>query len=232
MYAFLRTLAIFLVIVSVSVWGANAMYDIRREGGEWKFYEKNPLPAMPADGLAMVVGGPVGPPVGHYDYCQRFVADCSIVGTDTRPTAMTAGRWAELVSVNEQVNRQVRPHPKDEDGRSTDLLLYGVSEYWTYPDGFGDCEDYVLAKRRLLMERGWPASSLLITMANSPTRGVHAVLTVRTDRGDFVLDNLNRQILAWYETAHRYTSRQSMNHSKKWTSVEDFRDLTKVAATN
>ena len=46
----------------------------------------------------------------------------------------------------------------------TDLDLYGRIEHWTYPAAMGDCEDYVLLKRRLLRERGWPSSALLITV--------------------------------------------------------------------
>lgn len=229
----LRTIVIFVVIVLASFLGACAMYDIRPEDGLMKFYDKTTLPTMPVNGLAMVIGGPTPPPVGHYDFCLRFVADCSIVGTDTRPTPLTQDHWAELVKVNNDVNRAIVP--------VNDIDYYKVEEHWTYPEGYGDCEDYVIAKRADLMRRGWPASSLLIAMAVMP--GIdddddglpdgHAVLVVRTDQGDYVLDNLNRQILAWYETAYRYTTRQSINHAKKWTVVVDTRVLPPVvAATN
>ena len=57
-------------------------------------------------------------------------------------------------------------------------------EKWSYPDdGYGDCEDYVLLKRRLLAARGFPESTLLITVVRDENNEGHAVLTVRTDRG-------------------------------------------------
>ena len=35
----------------------------------------------------------------------------------------------------------------------TDLEHWGVVEKWSYPDdGYGDCEDYVLLKRRMLIQ--------------------------------------------------------------------------------
>ena len=58
------------------------------------------------------------------------------------------------------------------------------------PNGAGDCEDYVLEKRRELMHKGLSASDLLITVVRKPDGEGHAMLTVRTDKGDFVLDNL------------------------------------------
>ena len=39
------------------------------------------------------------------------------------------------------------------------------------------------------MLRGWPESKLLITVVRDENNEGHAVLTVRTDEGDFILDN-------------------------------------------
>jgi predicted transglutaminase-like cysteine proteinase len=70
------------------------------------------------------------------------------------------------------------------------MAQFGVIERWTYPDlGMGDCEDYVLLKRRKLMELGWPQSALLITVVRDENGEGHAILTVRTTRGDYILDN-------------------------------------------
>ena len=59
----------------------------------------------------------------------------------------------------------------------------------------------MLLKRHLLTERGWPESTLLITVVRDENNEGHAVLTVRTDRGDLVLDNKRREILTWNATA-------------------------------
>ena len=48
----------------------------------------------------------------------------------------------------------------------TDMDHWGVIEKWSLPtDGYGDCEDYVLMKRKMLIDAGWPREALLITVA-------------------------------------------------------------------
>ena len=65
----------------------------------------------------------------------------------------------------------------------TDIEHWGVVERWNYPDdGYGDCEDYVLLKRRMLMQAGWPREALLITVVRDKKGDGHAVLTVKTDQ--------------------------------------------------
>jgi len=92
----------------------------------------------------------------------------------------------------------------------TDLEHWGVVERWNYPDdGYGDCEDYVLAKRRLLIQAGWPREALFVTVGRDKRGDGHAVLTVKTDKGEFVLDNQNDQILLWSDTGYRFVKRQS-----------------------
>jgi len=41
----------------------------------------------------------------------------------------------------------------------------------------------------MLLEAGWPRQALLITVVRDKRGDGHAVLTVTTDRGDFILDN-------------------------------------------
>ena len=95
---------------------------------------------------------------------------------------LTPKAWTDLVKVNAWVNDNIKP--------ITDLEHWGVVEQWDYPDdGNGDCEDYVLLKRRMLMQAGWPREALLITVVRDKKGDGHAVLTVKTDRGEFILDN-------------------------------------------
>ena len=99
---------------------------------------------------------------------------------------LTAAKFQEIQAVNTAVNTAVAP--------VTDLELYGKPEVWTYPTANkGDCEDYVLLKRRTLIEHGYPESTLLITVVRDENNEGHAVLTVRTDQGDFILDNKRRR---------------------------------------
>jgi predicted transglutaminase-like cysteine proteinase len=39
-----------------------------------------------------------------------------------------------------------------------------------------DCEDYVLLKRRMLMQAGWPREALLVTVVRDKKGDGHAVL--------------------------------------------------------
>lgn len=137
--------------------------------------------------------------------------------------ALTQARWDELIQINHKVNQAVLP--------VSDMDLYSVPEVWAFPDRYGDCEDYVLLKRYQLMQAGWPAGSLLITVVRDIDGGGHAVLTVRTDRGDFILDNQEALIKHWTDTPYTYLKRQSSQHAGKWVSVEDHRDVHALAVT-
>jgi len=121
------------------------------------------------------------------------------------------------VEINAHTNKVVRP--------VTDLEYYNKEELWTYPGKYGDCEDYVLMKRHLLMKRGWPASSLLVTVVKQPNGDGHAVLTVRTDRADYILDNLRNKIHPWHKTEYLFLKRQSAKHSGHWAKIDDNRTV-------
>jgi predicted transglutaminase-like cysteine proteinase len=106
-----------------------------------------------------------------------------------------------------------------------------VVERWSYPDdGYGDCEDYVLLKRKMLMQAGWPQQALLITVVRDQKGEGHAVLTVKTDKGEFVLDNQEEQILLWSETGYRFVKRQAQTNPNIWVSLGDTRPAVATAA--
>ena len=108
----------------------------------------------------------------------------------------------------------------------SDLDIYGKNEVWAYPDGgVGDCEDYVLEKRRALSRMGISLADLLITVLRKPDGEGHAVLTVNTDRGDYILDNLNGRVLAWTDTPYTYLKRQSTKNSGVWVKINDGRSI-------
>ena len=163
----------------------------------------------------MIITGRTTQPIGHYEYCKQYAADCELRSRDTKPVELTRQRWNEMVAVNDFANRKVSP--------ATDYQIYQVEEYWTYPESVGDCEDYVLLKRHMLMQQGWPASSLLVTVVRQKNGDGHAVLTVRTDRADYVLDNLETTIMPWNETAYQFLKRQSAANSGRWEGIDDYR---------
>lgn len=156
-------------------------------------------------------------PIGHYELCQRITEECSQKTPRQAPIELTRALWGKLIDVNNAVNTEVAPR--------TDLEMWGVEEYWSYPGAEGDCEDYVLEKRRRLIQAGVPAGNLLITVVRQPNGDGHAVLTVRTSHGDFVLDNLEPRVLAWHATEYQFLKRQSERNSGQWVSVDDSRNL-------
>ena len=163
----------------------------------------------------MATGGITSQPIGHYDFCRVNPDECSVRMRSRAPLVLSDAMRETIFVINAAVNAAVRP--------MSDFDIYGKDEVWAYPDqGVGDCEDYVLEKRRQLAAAGIPLSNLLITVVRKPDGEGHAVLTVRTDRGDMILDNLNDEIRPWYETGYRYLKRQSSEHTGRWvTLIED-----------
>lgn len=169
----------------------------------------------------MVTAGLTSQPIGHYEFCKTNPAECAIRTPDNGPQQMSTKLWHLISSVNASVNKRVKPM-NDQD-------VYGKDEVWAYPGGFGDCEDYVLEKRRELKDRGIPLSDLLITVVRKPDGEGHAVLTVRTDHGDYILDNLTDSIRPWDKTGYRFLKRQSNDHAGRWVAIRGG-DTTLVGA--
>ncbi len=163
-------------------------------------------------------------PVGHAEFCQTHGGECGPNLDFVRSAELTEKRWQQLLDVNNRFNTSIVP--------VTDEKLYQVDEYWTYPSGYGDCEDFVLAKRRALIQLGWHPSTLLISVVRERNGEGHAVLMVRTDRGDLVLDNQESLIKRWNDTAYRFIKRQSQFNSAKWVDIFDDRANIVTAATN
>jgi predicted transglutaminase-like cysteine proteinase len=172
---------------------------------------------MAAEGQTpfMALKGPTTQPIGHYEFCASHRGECAVGNSGQARIKLTPERWNLLVEINRSVNGRIVP--------ATDQDMFGKPEVWVYPDVEGDCEDLVLEKRKELIANGWPVGGLLITVVRQKNGDGHAVLTVLTDRGDLVLDNLSAHIALWSETPYRYVKRQSEYDSGRWVSIEDVR---------
>ena len=172
----------------------------------------------------MPVQGMTEAPIGHIRFCYRYPEECGDVAYGDSEVFLTTSKWAELNATNRQINEMIKPVSDD--------LQYGTIEHWTYPtSGQGDCEDYVLLKKRKLIEMGWPAAALLVTVVRDENDEGHAVLTARTHRGDLILDNKHSKILAWNNTPYTYIKRQSAFHQSDWESLIPLRDAPAIAAS-
>ncbi len=161
-------------------------------------------------------GGITSIPVGASEFCKSHRADCKANPNAVAATSLTDKRWSQLVQINNVVNAAVIP--------VTDKAYYKANEFWAYPDsGYGDCEDFALAKRKALVDAGWNPSTLLMTVVRQPNGEGHAVLMVRTDRGDLVLDNQDGRVLVWNQTPYTYLKRQSQADAGQWVDLTDDR---------
>ena len=161
------------------------------------------------------VGAETSVPYGWVDFCGRRPEECNVPRLAAVDVKLSAQTWALLDRINRQVNAAIEPISNfDHWGTMLD--------HWDYPvDGKGDCKIYALYKRKLLLEEGFPRQALLMTIVRDLEGEGHAILTVKTDRGEFVLDNLSDEIRPWNATGYRFVKRQSQEDPNLWVSISD-----------
>jgi predicted transglutaminase-like cysteine proteinase len=164
--------------------------------------------------LFISIGDTARPPIGWVEFCVEYDPECKTKPSAPRDVVLSTQAWKDLQRINLWVNTNIKP--------MTDMDHWGVVERWNYPDdGYGDCEDYVLQKRKMLMQAGWPREALLITVVRDQHGDGHAILTVKTDKGEFILDNQTDNILPWTDTGYRFVKRQSQSDPNVWVSLGD-----------
>ena len=188
-----------------AIWAGAAFLMLCQTGIVDAFSRTNRLPAVAAEYRQTL------PPVGLISYCARSPNDCRIERSGTSRVDLTAEGMAELTRINDAVNAQIAP--------IADIDLYGEPEYWAIPTDAGDCEDVLLLKRRMLSAAGFPRQSLRITVVLDEAGAGHAVLTVTTRQGDYILDNRRHAIVLWHETGYKFLKRQSPRDPRVWVSL-------------
>ncbi len=174
---------------------------------------------VPKQSLDLPVAGKVnakGPtlgPAGFYVMCATIPSACKVqkarnVGASSGNVRLTVDTLKLIDSVNRQINGAMRPKAES-----------GTTDVWKIGGSSGDCEDYALTKRAALLRKGFPSSSLLMTAVVTRRGESHAVLMVRTDRGDFVLDNLNSLVKPWSATGYRFIAMQSPTNPRMWVRL-------------
>jgi predicted transglutaminase-like cysteine proteinase len=102
------------------------------------------------------VGGPASVPYGWADFCHRYAGECDGGPLPPLDVNLTPQAMKEIERVDKWVNAHVKP--------VSDMEHWGVIDQWDYPaDGKGDCADYALFKRKILMDEGFPRQALLMT---------------------------------------------------------------------
>jgi predicted transglutaminase-like cysteine proteinase len=161
----------------------------------------------------MDIGGPVSSPIGHFEFCKKYREECARIAEPSGPAALSEAAWAAVRQINDRINSEITP--------KTDLELFGKDELWTFPKDAGDCEDYALLKRRILIEeQGFSPSNVLLTVVKRRNGEGHAILTLRTTEGDFVLDNLHPAVRPWDAAkGYKFIKRQSSENAAAWVSI-------------
>jgi predicted transglutaminase-like cysteine proteinase len=182
-------------------------------------YAGDPLPIT----TASLAGNVAMAPIGWIGFCKKNPGDCEVPTSRARKIALSDDSWNLMVVTNASVNQTVEA--------SSDMAHWGVNESWDYPtDGKGDCEDYALQKRKMLIKAGLPRQALLITVVLDRRGDGHAVLMARTDHGDFILDNQYREIMAWDKTGYTYLRRMSEESPNAWVAMKEGAADIQVAA--
>jgi predicted transglutaminase-like cysteine proteinase len=152
-------------------------------------------------------------PAGWAEFCRNYKSECDVQSSTPSKIVLTTDVWNKLVDVNRWANAHIKA---TDDWKH----WHRYNKWYFADDGMGDCKDYVLVKRRMLMESALPREDLLIAIVWTPERQGHAVLVVRTDKGDYVLDNLSSNIMLWKQTPYTYVTRQSQSNPNIWLYID------------
>ncbi|MGD0634565.1 MAG: transglutaminase-like cysteine peptidase [Beijerinckiaceae bacterium] len=159
------------------------------------------------------VGAVTTMPYGWADFCGRHADECRVEALQPVDIVLTPKVMRTLRHINAAVNAAIEP--------VSNLDHWGTMlDHWDYPtDGKGDCKIYALQKRKMLIEMGFPRQALLMTIVRDQEDNGHTILTVKTDKGDFVLDNMVEDIRAWDMTGYQFVKRQSQSDPNVWVSI-------------
>jgi predicted transglutaminase-like cysteine proteinase len=184
--------------------------------------EAQPAAALPAMSLSAVTTGPARPIAAWAEFCERYPGECAVDRTEAASVTLTPALWQTINAVNRRINRSVEA--------VTDGDHWQAADRWDLAeDGRGDCEDFQLLKRRLLVEAGLPRRAMRMTVVIDEKGEGHAVLTIITNRGDLVLDNKTNAVLPWRQTGYTFVKRESQE-AVGWMALG--RDASPLTAAN
>jgi predicted transglutaminase-like cysteine proteinase len=153
-------------------------------------------------------GGYALAPFSFVKFCLDYPSDCPKSAGPGR-IRLTSAHMAELASVNRAVNAAIQPTPDT-----------SAMRFWKLNVSAGDCNEFAVEKRHELIRRGWPAAALALTVAKTSWGEGHLVVTVRTDQGDLVLDNLRSTIIPWQKAGYDWIMHQSEANPQFWVDLD------------
>ncbi|MDQ0321665.1 putative transglutaminase-like cysteine proteinase [Pararhizobium capsulatum DSM 1112] len=120
------------------------------------------------------------PPVAFSLYCLKHIVECPAKGP--KRVSLTPQILSAIAYVQHQVNAEIVPRMEQQDVWQADVAA-------------GDCDDYVMTKRRRLINAGIPATAMGVKVFRLADGQGHVTLLVRTTQGTFELDNLKTGVI-------------------------------------
>ncbi|MCG7392914.1 transglutaminase-like cysteine peptidase [Microvirga sp. ACRRW] len=183
--------------------------------------QAQPVAALPKITQPVEQVGAAKPMAAWIRFCEQKPAECAVDPSEPATIELTAQNWQTILRVNRQVNTDITA--------KTDKDHWGIEDRWDFAeDGYGDCEDYQLVKRKRLVEAGFPRRALRMTVVIDEEGAGHAVMMVRTNRGDFILDNKKNAVLPWHQTGYTYIKREG-DQGAIWASLGGLTSPTMTA---
>lgn len=162
----------------------------------------------------------ISAPSGARALCETYAWACASA-TSTAPVG--AAQIEMVVKINRAANRQIRP--------VSDEQQYRVAEKWALPTARGgDCEDYALFKKAKLIEAGISPDRLLLASVLDRRGGSHAVLVLRADGADLVLDNLTNSVKRWDKTGYTFLRMQDPRDPQSWVATMAGGHMTRASS--
>lgn len=160
-------------------------------------------------------------PLAFVKFCMNSPAECEASSSEARLPARDAA-FSMLTEVNATVNRSIQPLAKPTDP---------LRSHWAISPTSGDCNDYAVTKRHMLIASGWPASALRLAVVYAPAGG-HLVLVARLQDGDYILDNLASDVRRWGGVDYQWVSMESGENPRFWVSIakQDRRDFAELGS--
>jgi predicted transglutaminase-like cysteine proteinase len=146
------------------------------------------------------------PPFGFTKYCILNPQSCAKTSEIKQITFETAR--GDLERINREQNHTITPRPDPPD-----------EPPWNDSATIGDCEDYAMTKRHRLLDLGYPRSALLLAVLWTPSQERHAVLIVKSNQGDFVLDNLEDEVVRWDSLPYQWMKISTPGDPQFWRAI-------------
>lgn len=144
-------------------------------------------------------------PFAHVKFCISNPDQCERKN-GARSVEFAGLVKAKIVEINRNVNASISP-----------VLDAPGKEVWEIDAAQGACNDYAVTKRKRLIDAGIPSSAVRLAVAKTGSGEGHAVVVVRTNEGDMVLDNRTNSVVRWDRTDLRWIKIQASDDANRWS---------------